>query len=115
MAEFNELFEEGLLENQIFPEPLDIGEKVIQKVENEFKGYADEEKSRQDEEKEIQKDIKKLEIQLQKNKNIKNHKLLHVNSQRAEKRKEIKKKIILLKIRLQEIDDERDDNTKRNK
>lgn len=109
MTEIDELFQEALLENQISPDPLTLAEKVVQKAEEEFKGYGEEEQSRRGEEKEIHEAIKNLEIQLKKNKNIKNHRLANINAKRAEKRKEIKKKITILQVRLQEINDERDE------
>lgn len=113
MSELEDLFEEALIENGITPEPLTIAEKVVKRAEEEFRGYGEEEQLRIDEETEIREKIKSLELQFQKNKNIKNYRLSELNAKRAEKRKEIKKKISILKIRLQEIDDEREDNSKR--
>lgn len=112
MSEIDKLFEEALQENNISLEPLTLAEKVVQRAEEEFRGYSGEEKSRRDEEEEIRDCIKILEGRLLKNKNIKNHKLVHLNAKRSEKRKEIKKKIIFLQLRLQEINDERGDRTK---
>lgn len=112
MSEIDKLFEQALQENNISLEPQTVAEKVVKIAEEEFKGYSGEEQSRQDEETEIRECIKILEKQLLKNKNIKNHKLVHLNVKRAEKRKEIKKKIAFLQLRLQEISDERDDRAK---
>jgi len=113
MDEIETLFGEALTENDISEDPLSFAEKIVKHSEEEFKGFSGEEKSRQDEEKEIRECIKTLEVQLQKCKNVKNHKLAHLNAKRSEKRKEIKKKISILTMRLQEINDERSENSKK--
>ena len=113
MEDFEILFNKALEENNISSVPQTLAEKIVADSEAEFKGYGAEEESRQDEEKCIKEDIKNLEVQLHKHKNIKNHKLTHLNAKRSEKRKEIRRNITRLRVRLQEINDERDNNSKR--
>ena len=103
MDELDILFNEALTENNIFPDQPSLAEKIIINAEREFKGLGGEEEDRQDEEKSINEKIKNLELQLHKTKNIKNHKLIHLNAKRAEKRKDIKRDITELRMRLYDI------------
>jgi hypothetical protein len=106
MSEIDIIFKEVLEENDIII-PLTFAEKILAKSEETFKGYNESELSRIEDEEYINDKIKELEIQLRKYKNIKNHKLSHLNSGRSKKRNEIKCKIANLKLKLQDIDMER--------
>jgi hypothetical protein len=106
-----ELFEELFQEKKIDPN-FSKSDKIIISVEEEFKEdknsiITEEEKSRKDEEGVLIARKKKLEEKLKKYRNVRNPKLVHVNSQRAQKRKEIKQKIARCDLRLQEIQVER--------
>ena len=84
-----------------------IGDKIIAKAEEEFKGYSEEENSRQDEETQLKAQLKKLEVRLRQCRNIKNTRLVEANKKRADQRKIIKKNIADCKLRLYEITQER--------
>jgi hypothetical protein len=105
-----DLFEDLLEEKNINP-VFSKSDKIIISVEDEFREknsfLTEEEKSRKDEEETLIEIKKKLEEKLKKYRNIRNPKLVHVNSQRAQKRKEIKQKIADCNLRLQEIKVER--------
>jgi|688.fasta_scaffold06067_9 hypothetical protein len=105
-----DLFEDLLEEKNINP-VFSKSDKIIISVEDEFREknsfLTEEEKSRKDEEETLIEKKKKLEEKLKKYRNIRNPKLVHVNSQRAQKRKEIKQKIADCNLRLQEIKVER--------
>lgn len=88
-------------------------DRLVENIEDEFKAimnkdieHIDEDTSREREKEEISKKIKGLYRQLTQNKNIKNHRLVQHNSQRAENRKRLRKEIELCKLRLQEIEQE---------
>jgi hypothetical protein len=107
MNKVDSLFTEVLEENNIFI-PQTLAEKILANSEQNFRGTdAEEENSRKSDEEFIREQIKKLEIQFHKNKNIKNHKLSHLNVKRSELRKVIKRKIAELNLKLQDINMER--------
>ncbi len=91
--------------DQTYPpeEPKSQGEKVVQKAEQEFRGFSEEHKSRQQEMKDIRAELKKLKRKFRRFKNVRNSRLVEVNKRRSEKRAEIKKKIEILGMRMQEI------------
>lgn len=105
-----ELFEDLLQEKKIDPN-FSKSDKIIISVEDEFNGgetfISQEERSRKEEEEFLLEKKKKLEEKLKKYRNVKNPKLVHINTQRAKKRKEIKQKIADCDLRLQEIKLER--------
>jgi hypothetical protein len=107
MSEIDSLFKEALEDNNIFI-PSTLAEKIFDNSEKLFSGYNHDEQSRQSDEEIIKEKIKELEIEIHKNKNIKNHKLSHLNAKRAERRKVIKRKIADLNLKLQNIDMERE-------
>lgn len=104
--DIDDLFEQVKQEND--PDKYeDAGDKLINRVEKEFKEISPEEIERQNEEVMYKKKIKKLQNQLRKCRNIKNHRFRHLNTERAKKRKEIRKQINQIKLDLGDIQSER--------
>ncbi len=99
--EYDLLFKQVQLENNITKKT--IADKIIEQTESEFKGLSQEQKERDLEKKDIVKKIKRLTSLLKKYRNIKNHRLRHLNTERSKKRREIKRKLEFCRMRLQEI------------
>ena len=101
--EVESLFREG--DKTYRPEePKTRGEKIVRLIEQEFRGFSEEQKSRQQERKEIGDTLRSLRKKLRRARNLRNSRLTEVNNRRASKRASIKKKIEILRMRLQEID-----------
>lgn len=99
--DINDLF--GELETLNTSPVKTLADKIVEAAEAEFKGYSEEAESRQNEKDLLNKRIKKLQSTIKKNKNVRNHKLRHVNAERSKKRAECKKEIEFCNMRLREI------------
>jgi nitrous oxide reductase len=84
-------------------------EDIVKKFEERYRSMitpSEEHLSREQERREIKKKIRTLNVQLSKNRNVKNHRRTSVNAQLAERRNRIKNAIKSLEVRLLEIEEE---------
>lgn len=84
----------------------DYGQKVIDEIENEYKGLGTAKVEREREKAKITDQLKTLQVKLRKMKNVKNHRKANINADIASKRKAIKIQIESLKDRLYDINEE---------
>lgn len=81
-------------------------DRLVENVEQQFKGFSLEQRERKKERDEMNEKIKKLTSALSKLKNVKNPRLRKINEERSKKRLKIKAEIEVCKLRLREIDEE---------
>src|SRR4029079_18438185 len=107
MDEITSIFDETRsTEKEIVEEEYDYGQRIINEIENDYKGLGSAKEEREKEKKDITEKIKTLKNKLRKMKNVKNHRLTKINKDISTKRKGIKGEIEKLKDRLHDIAEE---------
>jgi DNA gyrase/topoisomerase IV subunit B len=106
----NSVTREDIIEN-VDGHGYDYGQKVIDEIENEYKGLGSAKAEREKEKSMINEQIKTLQVKLRKMKNVKNHRRININTDIASKRKAIKTQIETLKDRLYDITEEEKGST----
>lgn len=115
LGEFEDILQE-VKEDYVFQDPeahlietsgkVDHAQSVVQQIENEYKNLPDISVERAKERKELEAKLKSLQKQLKSTKNVKNHRNVKANTERANMRKKLKEKIERVKDDLYRLERE---------